>query len=36
MDWIDLSQDRGQRRAVVNAVMKFQAPKIVVNSSLAE
>jgi hypothetical protein len=23
MDWIDLAQDRGQRRALVNTVMNF-------------
>jgi hypothetical protein len=26
MDWIDLVQDRGQRRALVNAVMNLQDP----------
>jgi hypothetical protein len=26
MDWIDLAQDRGQRRAPVNTVMKFRVP----------
>jgi hypothetical protein len=26
MDWIDLAQDRGQLRALVNAVMNLQVP----------
>jgi hypothetical protein len=26
MDWIDLAQDRNQRRALVNVVMNFQVP----------
>jgi hypothetical protein len=26
MDWIDLAKDRGQWRALVNTVMKFQVP----------
>jgi len=26
MDWIDLAQDRGRRRALVNAVMKLRVP----------
>jgi hypothetical protein len=26
MDWIDLAQDRNQRRALVNTVMKFRVP----------
>jgi hypothetical protein len=26
MDWIDLAQDRGQWRALVNTVMNIQAP----------
>ena len=27
MDWIDLAEDRDRWRAVMNAVMNFQAPK---------
>jgi hypothetical protein len=26
MDWIELGQDRGQRRAVVNTVMNLRYP----------
>jgi hypothetical protein len=26
MDWIDLAQDRGQRRALVNTVKNFLVP----------
>jgi hypothetical protein len=26
MDWIDLAQDRDQRRALVNMVMKLRVP----------
>jgi hypothetical protein len=26
MDWIDLAQDRNQRRALVNTVMNLQVP----------
>jgi hypothetical protein len=26
MDWIDLAQDRGQRRALVNTVMNLRVP----------
>ena len=28
MDWIDVAQDRGRRRAFVNAVMNFKFHKI--------
>jgi hypothetical protein len=31
MDWIDLAQDRGQWRALVNTVMKFQVPEMLEN-----
>jgi hypothetical protein len=27
MDWIDLAQNRDQRRALLNMVMNFQVPK---------
>jgi hypothetical protein len=27
MDWIDLAQDRGQRRAPVDTVMNLRVPK---------
>jgi hypothetical protein len=26
MDWIDLSQDRNQRRALVNTIMNLRVP----------
>jgi hypothetical protein len=26
MDWIDLAQDRGRWRAIVNAIMNLQVP----------
>jgi hypothetical protein len=26
MDWIDLAQDRGQRKALVNTIMSLQVP----------
>ena len=26
MEWIDLAQDRGRRRALVNAVMNLRVP----------
>jgi hypothetical protein len=26
MDWIDLAQDRGQRKALVNTVMSLRVP----------
>jgi hypothetical protein len=28
MDWIDLAQDRDQRRALVNTVMNLRVPSI--------
>jgi len=36
VDWIDLAQDRGRRRALVNPVMNFRFHKMGGISGLAE